>query len=148
MVDRQGCPGKVIEQYSELFERFLVRFMIFVHDRLRGGLFFFRGDRDRNTMFIRPANMENVPFLQPLIARIDIRRDITPCKMAKMDMSVRVRQGRRDQDTLKFILHGEFFADALLMRALPMEDTHFFGEVRELFQRTRDTLQDSLRRNF
>ena len=101
MHGRRGARVDV-ERYAEPFERVLDDIMVFVDDILRSDPFLTGLDRDRNAVFVRPADRDDVLAPEAQVAHVDVRRNVDACEVADMDRSVGVRQGRGDKIAFEF----------------------------------------------
>ena len=94
-----------IKRDTELLERFLDNTVVTIHHILRRDPLLLRSQRDGYPMFVRTTNHQHFLPLQTKVTGINISRHIYPGQMADMHRSVRIRQRRSNQRSLKMFFH-------------------------------------------
>ena len=103
---RSGSSTRIdIKRDTELLERFLDNTVVTIHHILRCNPLFLRSQRDGYPMLVRTTNHQHFLPLQPKVTGINISRHIYPGQMADMHRSVRIRQRRSNQRSLKMFFH-------------------------------------------
>ena len=94
-----------IERNAELLKRLFDKFVVAVHDVLRRAAFFLGADGDGHPVLVASSDEEDLFFLQPQVADIDVSRYIHPGQVADMHRSVGIGQGRCHRGTFEFLFH-------------------------------------------
>ncbi len=70
------------------------------------GLTFFLGTyRNRHSMFVSAADIQDIAVLQALVANVDIRRQISSCKVTEMNIAIGIRQSTGNEDSHSRIIN-------------------------------------------
>ena len=103
---RSGSSTRIdIKRDTELLERFLDNTVVTIHHILRRDPLFLRSQRDGYPMLVRTTNHQHFLPLQTKVTGINISRHIHPGQVSDMHRSVRIRQRRSNQRSLKMFFH-------------------------------------------
>ena len=99
----RGRPAVVVEAHPEAFEALLDLRVVAVHDVLRIDTLFAGAEHDRDAVLVGAADVDEVAAAEPLVAAIEVGREVGPGEVAEMERSVGVREGGSDEDAIS---HG------------------------------------------
>ena len=96
-----SCPSVDVERDSELLERILDNIMVTVNDILGSNALLTSLDGDRDAMFVRTADEEDLFTAEAKIPGIDVGRDINAGEMTDVDRAVGVRESGSDESSFE-----------------------------------------------